>query len=85
MIHSTLKEHPMIRTTKSKKIETPAAHWNPEPRLLTVKDVAEHLQVSKRTVHRLIDTGELHVIRIGRSVRVSGEAMNALLTRGDKS
>jgi excisionase family DNA binding protein len=49
------------------------------PRLLTIRDVAEFLQVSTRTVHRLIDRGELAVIRIGRSVRVRPEAVHALI------
>ena len=54
-------------------------------RLLTVKNVADRLQVSGRTVHRLIDAGELEVIHIGRSVRVSEAALHALLTQEDKA
>ena len=48
-------------------------------RLLTIQDVAEFLQVSTRTVRRLIDTGELAAVRIGRSVRVRPEALQALI------
>jgi excisionase family DNA binding protein len=47
-------------------------------RLLTIKDVAELLQVSTRTVQRLIDRGELAAVRIGRSVRIRPEAVQSL-------
>lgn len=52
--------------------------------LLTVAEVATYLQVSIRTVRRLIASGELEVVRIGRAVRVSEEALNTLLTQDDK-
>ena len=48
--------------------------------LLNVAEVATYLQVSIRTVRRLIASGELEVIRIGRAVRVSEAALNTLLT-----
>ena len=50
-------------------------------RLLTVKDVAQFLQCSIRKVQRMIDTGELEAIRIGRLVRVRPEALQALIER----
>jgi len=34
--------------------------------ILTIEDVAKVLKVSKRTVYRWIETGELRVARIGR-------------------
>ena len=37
------------------------------PQFLTVKDVAERLQVCEKTVRRLIDAGELPVYRIKRA------------------
>ena len=37
----------------------------------TVPEVAAYLQISARTIYRLIDDGELPVHRIGRSVRIS--------------
>ena len=39
--------------------------------LLTIKEVADRLAVSVRTVRRLIDDGELPPHRMGRMVRVS--------------
>jgi excisionase family DNA binding protein len=47
-------------------------HIPPIPeRLLTVAQVAERCQVSPRSVRRWIDDGQLPVLRLGRSVRVS--------------
>lgn len=67
--------------TKTPKLAKP--ELAPAPRLLIIKDVAERLQVSDRTVYRLIDAKRLAVIRIGRSVRVSEEALKDLLTGDD--
>ena len=39
-------------------------------RLMTVAEVANHLQVSIRTVRRQIASQELNVVRIGKAVRV---------------
>ena len=38
--------------------------------LLTIEDVARHLACSTRTVRRLLDEGELPVIRLNRLVRI---------------
>jgi excisionase family DNA binding protein len=43
----------------------------PFVRLRTIDETAEILNVSSRTVRRLIDSGALPVHRFGRSVRVS--------------
>ena len=53
--------------------------------LLTIKNVAERLQMSQRTVHRLIAEGNLTVIRIGRSIRITEDALGILLTPDDKT
>lgn len=37
---------------------------NPEPRYLTLKQIAETLQVDKRTVRRYVQSGRLKVIRL---------------------
>ena len=80
----------MIKTTKptprqADECEEATRESGCVPCLLTVKKVAKRLQVSERTVHRLIDAGELAVIRIGRSIRITDRAVNALLTRDDKA
>ncbi|TDE19712.1 DNA-binding protein [Nonomuraea mesophila] len=45
----------------------------------TVPEIATRLRVSKMTVYRLIHTGELHAIRVGRSFRVSDSALRSYL------
>ena len=47
--------------------------------VLTMREVADVLRVSSRTVRRMIDRGELQAVRIGRSVRVQRAAVEALL------
>jgi excisionase family DNA binding protein len=53
----------------------------PRTRLLTVQDVATDLQLSTKTIRRLIDRGDLPVHRLGRSVRVSEEDLLVFTTR----
>ncbi len=52
--------------------------------LLTVAEVASYLQVSIRTVRRLIVSGELKVIRIGRAIRVQKTALRAFIASGTR-
>lgn len=47
--------------------------------LLTVADVAEMLQVSKPTVHRMKATGRLRAVRFGRSLRFRPDDVAALI------
>lgn len=47
--------------------------------LLTTKEVADHLRVSRMTVNRMIHAGVLEAIRPGRSYRIKRESLQALL------
>ena len=49
-------------------------------RLLTIADVAERCQVSRRSVRRWIDNDRLRVIRLGRSVRVDERDLASFLS-----
>ena len=49
--------------------------------LLSVANVAEALAVSERTVRRMIATGEISIVRLGRSVRVRQLDIDALIGR----
>lgn len=51
----------------------------PAPTLLTVNEVAARLRVSKMTIYRVIEQGDLAAIRIGRSLRVPEKALNKYL------
>lgn len=48
-----------------------------ESNYLTVDEIATELRSSKMTVYRLIHTGELPAIRIGRAFRVPVDAYDA--------
>lgn len=50
-----------------------------EVRFLTVSEVASLMRVSKMTVYRLVHSGELPAIRVGRSFRVSEQAVHDYL------
>ncbi len=50
-----------------------------EVRFLTVAEVAALMRVSKMTVYRLVHSGELPAIRVGRSFRVPEEAVYTYL------
>jgi excisionase family DNA binding protein len=50
-------------------------------RFLTVAEVAALMRVSKMTVYRLVHSGELPAVRVGRSFRVREDAVNEYLRR----
>ncbi len=50
-----------------------------EVRFLTVQEVAQIMRVSKMTVYRLVHSGELASVRVGRSFRVPERAVNDYL------
>lgn len=50
-----------------------------EMRFLTVAEVAAMMRVSKMTVYRLVHSGELPAVRVGRSFRVPENAIEAYL------
>ena len=50
-----------------------------EVRFLTVAEVATVMRVSKMTVYRLVHSGELTAVRVGRSFRVPEKAVHDYL------
>jgi excisionase family DNA binding protein len=52
-----------------------------EVRFLTVAEVAGVMRVSKMTVYRLVHSGELPAVRVGRSFRVPEDAVNEYLRK----
>jgi excisionase family DNA binding protein len=48
-------------------------------KFLTVAEVATLMRVSKMTVYRLVHSGELTAVRVGRSFRVPEHAVDAYL------
>ena len=52
-----------------------------DAKFLTVAEVATMMRVSKMTVYRLVHSGELPAVRVGRSFRVREEDANEYLRR----
>jgi excisionase family DNA binding protein len=50
-------------------------------RLLTIQATADHLDLSTKSVRRLISRGELVAHRIGRSVRIAEEDLRVFLAQ----
>ena len=48
-------------------------------RLLTAAEVADQLRVSTMTIYRLIRSGELPAVRVGRNYRVRANELEAYL------
>ena len=61
------------------------ARSEPDPRLsftgqfLTVGEVARHLRVSNMTVYRLVKSGQLSAVRIGRGYRIREDDVHRYL------
>jgi excisionase family DNA binding protein len=53
-----------------------------EIKFLTVAEVATVMRVSKMTVYRLVHSGELSSVRVGRSFRVPERAVHDYLHMG---
>ncbi|SNS91463.1 DNA binding domain-containing protein, excisionase family [Micrococcales bacterium KH10] len=51
----------------------------PATKFLTVAEVAEQMRVSKMTVYRLVHSGELPAVRVGKSFRVPQRALDEYL------
>jgi len=51
----------------------------PRARFLTVAEVADVMRVSKMTVYRLVHSGEMPAVRVGRSFRVPQDALESYL------
>jgi excisionase family DNA binding protein len=69
------------RSSSVGREHTMAADATPlsDVRFLTVAEVAAIMRVSKMTVYRLVHSGELEAIRVGRSFRVPEQAVTGYL------
>lgn len=52
---------------------------NGNRQLLTLKQVADRLQVSMSTVNRRVASGEIPIVRLGRNIRVRPEDLDAYI------
>lgn len=53
----------------------------PDPKFLTIAEVASMMRVSKMTVYRLVHNEELPAVRVGRSFRVTEDDVNEYLRK----
>lgn len=51
-------------------------------KLLTVNEVANILRVSNMTVYRLVKSGQIPAIRVGKNYRIKESDVNDYLSRG---
>ncbi len=56
-----------------------SAPGTPANLLMTIRDAAEALGLSRSTVYELIGRGELEVVHVGRSARVPAEAVRSFV------
>ncbi len=52
--------------------------------LLTIREAADRLRVSKRTVEQLLSNGEIGTVRIGRSVRIAEHHLEQFVAAHDR-
>ena len=52
------------------------------PKLVTIPDAARMLSISERSAWRLVSTGELSSVKLGRSTRITVESIERLIERG---
>lgn len=50
---------------------------------LTVAEVSAVMRVSKMTVYRMVHTGELPAVRVGRTFRINAQVVRDYLTGAD--
>lgn len=67
------------RSDKSGKQDAPGGASLAGTQFLTVAEVATLMRVSKMTVYRLVHSGELPAVRVGRSFRVHAKAVHDYL------
>lgn len=53
-------------------------------RVLTAEEVADYLKINIRTVYKLLESGELRGIKVGRIWRIAESAVNEFV-RGEDS
>lgn len=72
----------MARTSEA-AVQMSADRPLSEVKFLTVAEVAAVMRVSKMTVYRLLHSGELPAVRVGRSFRVPEGAVHDYLHTSD--
>ncbi len=67
------------QATEKTPIEKATPLTYPQKRLLKAEEVAKYLRISKSGAYRLMQTGEIPVVRIGKAVRVREEDIESFV------
>lgn len=67
------------QATETPPIEKATPLTYPQKRLLKAEEVAKYLRISKSGAYRLMQTGEIPVVRIGKAVRVREEDIESFV------
>lgn len=70
-----------LASAASLPLRSPAMASEVPPPALRPREIARRLDVSERTVYRLIERGQLRAIRVGRVVRIPVDAFEEFLRR----
>jgi excisionase family DNA binding protein len=54
-----------------------------EPEFYTVQEVADRLRVSRKTIYRMVERGEIRAVRLGDVYRIPREGLDAFI-RGEQ-
>ncbi len=55
------------------------------PKHVTTEEIAESLNCSKRTVQRMVRTGEIPAVKLQRQYRFDPQAVEMALSRGERA
>ncbi len=80
------KPKPELRSRQKKKVEeADCALASPfqSAKLLTVAEAAWFLSLSEKTIRRMIEAGNLDIIRIGRSIRINPEVIEKIMRQDE--
>lgn len=53
------------------------------PDVLTVEELADELRISRSLAYKLVSTGEIRAVRLGRAWRVPRHVLDELLSNGN--
>lgn len=54
------------------------------PRVYTVREVAALLKFSERTIHRMIQSGEIHTLHIRGDIRILASEVDRILSQPER-
>ena len=74
-----LRTHIGVRSSVRRRVVQRVQPIESRPRFVTVGEVAGQLRVSNMTVYRLVQSGQLPAVRVGRSYRIREEDLDRYL------